>query len=475
MEKLLFLPLLLIFESLSGQIDVTNDGLLFVNDDQLIHINGNFSNYSSEFTNRGIFGLTGNLINEARVYNPGAGIFRLYGGQEQTLFLYQSFSSYDLEIDNPDRVTLMGSSSLQLFNHLDFIEGRFFTNFSSLISFEPLATYSNASDFSHINGPMRRIGMTDFTFPVGKGGFLRAPSITEQTSIGRYQVEYFNTGHPNQTVDHTLSRVNDQEYWEMRQIEGDASATVTIPYDVTSGEFPILEDLELAFLDTISWTRLESTDDGASPMLGLSSADLINDFGFFTTAEKRSLRDQIQIAVEQNEECRTAITWLVPPQFVATKYEVERSFDSLSFLKIGEVEGDSLPSNDFVLKWYYDLSLYQEKELYFRVKVFFSDGTSVYTNIAGLENQCIFEDCTLFPNPVASGENIFIRMESEIEQNMAYTVWSTLGREIISGDLGLRIGSHQYTIPIKESRLPSATYYLSIGPRKSLKFVVINQ
>ena len=473
--QILFFLCFSILGTLSAQIDVVNDGLFFVKDSQLVHINGNFSNFSSDFKNRGTFGLTGNLVNEARVFNQGAGIFRFYGPKEQSLFLYQAFSTYDLDVNNPDGITMMGSSSLQLFNHLSFSDGIIRTNYSSMLSFEPFAYYSNASDFAHIDGPMRRLGSTDFVFPVGKGGILRAPSVTDLAGLTKFQVEYFNQGHPITETDNTLNAVNEEEYWEIRQVEGFSTGRVTIPYEEGTGPFPNIDEVKIAFLDTAQWVKIESRPDGASPSMGIISENLLNQFKYFTTAQNRLARDQITLAVEQNEECEISVNWVLPPEFVADTYEIQRSFDSLSFMKIGEVEGSSVPSGDYTVQWFVDPLLYKEEKIYYRLKIYYSDGNHTYSNIPVLENKCIFEDCVIFPNPVSTFENLKLRMESDEVKELEVSIWTSLGRLMSTTSLTIREGRNDYELPTKVLRLPASTYYVTVGPRKSLKFIVVNE
>ncbi len=461
--------------ALFAQIDVVNDGMLFVKDSQLVHIDGNFSNFSSEFKNRGDFGLTGNLVNEARVFNQGTGIFRFYGPKEQSLFLYQAFSTYDLEVNNPSGITMMGSSSLQLFNHLNFLDGIIRTNDFSLFSFEPFAYHSNSGDHAHIDGPMRRLGSTDFTFPVGKGGLLRAPSVSDLAGLTKFQVEYFNQGHPITETDNSLNRINEEEYWEIRQVEGFSTGRIAIPYDGSTGGFPDPEEVKIAFLDTSEWTKIESMSDGATPSRGIISENLLNQFKYFTTAENKLARDQITLAVEQNEDCEISVNWVLPPEFTAVSYEVQRSFDSLSFMKIGEVAGSDVPSLDYTFQWFIDPLLYEEEKIYYRLKIYYSDGNFTYSNIPFLENKCIFEDCVLFPNPVSTFDNIKLRMESETDQELEVSIWTTLGRLMSTTSLSVKEGKNDYELPTKVLALPASTYYLTVGPRKSLKFIVINE
>ena len=71
LQLLTSLIFVLLFSDLNAQINVVNEGILTIKVGQLVHINGNFSNYAALLLNDGDFRLTGNFLNEVGVVNPG--------------------------------------------------------------------------------------------------------------------------------------------------------------------------------------------------------------------------------------------------------------------------------------------------------------------------------------------------------------------------------------------------------------------
>lgn len=64
-------------------------------------------------------------------------------------------------------------------NVLDLTSGLINTSSpGGLLTMRAGSSWSNATDASFVNGPMEKIGLTDFTFPVGKGADLRPCGIT---------------------------------------------------------------------------------------------------------------------------------------------------------------------------------------------------------------------------------------------------------------------------------------------------------
>ncbi|MFT5801794.1 MAG: hypothetical protein ACI956_001604, partial [Nonlabens sp.] len=91
-----------------------------------------------------------------------------------------------------------------------------------------------------------------------------------------------------------------------------------------------------------------------------------------------------------------------------------------------------------------------------------------------LEDNCIFQDWLLYPNPVSSGENLNFQVTSTMETQVQLEIWDELGRLMNTQTLDLEIGTHTYEIRTKEMRLASAMYFLKISRTKSLKFIVTN-
>ena len=463
--------LFLCFNNIFGQITMTNEGQLVIKDDQLIYINGHFINKSSFFSNRGDFSLTGNFWNEASVSNPGYGILRFIGNQEQTFFLYDSMSVFDMEVNNSSGLTLFGDYDLALFSEMNFNDGIVYTHSNSLLAFQTESYYFNASDFSHINGPTTKTGIDNFIFPVGKGGLLRPAGVENLTESTTFLSEYFNFQYSDLTSDNTLLRISDEEYWNLDRIGVNAQANVLLSYEDGIGGFDDINDVRMAFYNN-PWTKVASIYDGSSPAFFVSQ-NLVSNFGQFTFADNALNQPAVTFEVYQNVDCGNELSWVIPPLTSVETFEIEVSKDSLTFVKIGAVQGDTSATTSFEVYRYIDYELYVEDILYYRVKIKQPGGASYHTETIALANKCIFLDCAVFPNPVQSSENLKLRMASEFEQELSLKIYDIPGRLLAEQLVQIQPGRNEYDIYTKFLNLPSGMYFLQLTPRKSLKFIVI--
>ena len=461
---------------LNAQVTVVNDGILTVKDSQLVYINGTLSNYSSQFLNQGDISLTGNLLNEVRVKNPGLGIFRFIGFEPQIVTLFDTLAMFNVEIDNPQGLSFDGVTNLRVFGNMDFWNGVVETDSDQMISFQQGATTSNGSTFSHINGPALKTGFNNFIFPVGKEGDYRPASILDMDNSSVYLMEYTHYPYFEYTREFDILKVNDEGFWDFKRISGSSNPKLGLTYDETTNIFDDSGALEIVHWDNL-WKILPSNLDGASPVVGLTTQERIPSFGFFTTAEKRvAIPDISTMAISQNEFCEITIDWTMPPGTLVERYEIEYSYDSLDFIYTGEVVGSLDMLDDYKTFQYIDQNLHEESKIYYRIKLIAPGPWPpfAYSPVISLDNECIYEDCKIFPNPLSSKENLKFQIKSEVAAEMPLQVWDAVGRLMFEQTLQLEEGPHIYEIDTKEYNLVSGTYFLSLNPRKSLKFIVIS-
>lgn len=469
---ILIMPLLFLHNNnIFGQITLTNEGQMTILNDQIVHVEGHIVNKSSLFSNAGDLRLTGNFWNEATVNNTGSGILRFVGGQTQTFFLIDSMEVFNLEIDNPSGLSLSGDFSLAIYNEMYFLDGIVNTNQTSLTAFQANANALFQNDFSHVNGPVSKTGTSDFIFPIGKGGIYRPSGVENITDSTTFVSEYFNFSHFDLTSDETIFGVSDQEYWNLDRTYGQGNANVLFEYDEDISGFNGVTDVRLGYFNN-PWTRVESVYSGASPIV-FTSTNLVSQFGQFTFVENKLDQNAVALEVFQRDDCAVEVNWIVPPDSRIVNFEIEISFDSLNFTKIGEVPGDTILTTGFNAMQYVDYDLYEEERLTYRIKIIQPGGASYYTETITIDNQCIFRDCTLYPNPISSTKNIFLRMYSEFDQNLVMKVYDVPGRILSEQLIEIKAGNGAYEIFTADLDLPSGMYFLQISPRKSLKFVVI--
>lgn len=460
-----------------AQIKVVNEGILTIKDDQLVHINGSFSNYSALLLNDGDFRLTGNFLSEVNVSNEGTGIYRFIGFDQQNLTLYDTLRMFNVEVDNPSGINFDGTNHLQVFGNFNFLNGIVYTLPESLPSFQNNASTSAAYDFSHIDGPAQKTGTDDFVFPIGDLGNYRPAAISDLETSGIFQMEYFHEMYNTDLKEVALLQVNEEGYWDVKNIASTQFPKLTLNYDENSNLFTELDYVEIVYFRD-EWEIVPSISDGASPSMGITTEERLAQFGFYTTAERRKFNpNHLVTSVSQDEDCVIRIDWVMAGGTIVQNYEIEVSQDSITYEKIGEVLGSlsALPTTTSYT--FIDENLYEAATLYYRIKMIppgIATELSTYSPTVVLENNCIFQDCLLYPNPVSSGENINFQVTSAVETEMPIEVWDELGRLVFSQTLNLEIGPHIYEIRTSDMNLASAMYFLKVSSTKSLKFIVIN-
>jgi hypothetical protein len=469
---------LALLTDLNAQVKVVNEGILTIKDDQLFHLNGSFSNYSALLLNNGDFRLTGNFISEVNVSNEGTGIYRFIGFDQQNLTLYDTLRMFNVEIDNPSGINFDGTNHLQVFGNFNFLDGIVYTSIASLTSFQNKASTSGAYGFSHIDGPAFKTGIKDFVFPIGDLGNYRPAAISELEASGIFQMEYIHETYFDDLKEVALLKVNEEGYWDVKNIESEQFPKLTLNYDENSNLFTELEYVEIVhFRD--EWEIVPSISDGSTLPMGITTEERLAQFGFYTTAERRKFNpNHVVTTITQDEEdCSIRVEWVMATGSVVQNYEVEMSYDSIEFTKVGEVLGSLSALQAYTNYLFIDENLYEATTIYYRIKMIppgLATDLVTYSSTVSLEDNCIFQDWLLYPNPVSSGENLNFQVTSTMETQVQLEIWDELGRLMNTQTLDLEIGTHTYEIRTKEMRLASAMYFLKISRTKSLKFIVTN-
>lgn len=91
------------------------------------------------------------------------------------------------------------SRAIKVDNTLTFASvapgGRIFTTAANLLTIDQTATVTGASNGSHVNGPVNKLGSPAFTFPVGKNGYYRSIAMGVASGPGgTFWTETFSNG-----------------------------------------------------------------------------------------------------------------------------------------------------------------------------------------------------------------------------------------------------------------------------------------
>jgi hypothetical protein len=174
--------------------------------------------------------IRGNLIvNGTFSYDANDGRNLVFsGGNAQAINGAGALSIYNITFNkSAGGVTL--NRAIIVDNLSTFTNGIVTSTLTNLYTLNTSATVSGANDLSFVNGPVRRIGSTGITFPVGKGANYRMCEIGNGAggSPTYLYTENFNTGAGWTLNDVTGAEGADANYFVIGDGEGGCLSTIT--------------------------------------------------------------------------------------------------------------------------------------------------------------------------------------------------------------------------------------------------------
>ncbi|MEI9808125.1 MAG: hypothetical protein WDO16_09740 [Bacteroidota bacterium] len=146
------------------------------------------------------------------------------------------------EINGTGPVTLL--SPLVLPYYLYLINGKIITTSLNLLTMKDDETYLGGSNTSFIEGPMKKMGDDDFTFPIGAGSIFAPVRILTVPGTGESPADEFiaeyKRGNPQSTspygpmVGTGLDHVSSVEYWTLNQVQGSSAKNILLDVHPTS-------------------------------------------------------------------------------------------------------------------------------------------------------------------------------------------------------------------------------------------------
>ena len=245
--------------------------------------------------------------NKLLAHDPSNSIsmMRFKGNVQQIVSGTGATHVYDLQIDNNTLVDAVELDADILVNNnaefLDGIVGADDATFGTL-TFNPLATTSMTSDDSYVDGPVKKIGNTAFTFPIGddngslyqyRPASISAPSAITDEFVGQYFFVNSNGQYPHASKDETLTVINDQEYWSIERVAGNSPVSVTLSWDADTTPQSLVatpSDLTIAHWNGSRWVDQKTT---ASNIVVDAAAKTVTavtptEYGIFTLASSNN-------------------------------------------------------------------------------------------------------------------------------------------------------------------------------------------
>ncbi len=288
-----------------------------------------------------------------------------------------------------------------------FISGILNSNAVNFINFGDNATAVSANNASYVDGPVRKTGNDDFTFPVGDNGFYRPVSISAPTTTTHaFTAQYFNQDHllgSPAVWDPSFVRVSGCEYWTLDRNVGTSNVSVTLSWNEPACEPGYITNP--ATLRVTRWTGTNWVDQGNGGTTGTAingtivTSTAVTAFSPFTLAstnvENPLPVELVYFHASLTSENLVQLVWLTASELNNEAFEVERSKDGFDFTSIAHIAGKGTTAEQ------HEYSLIDTKPLsglsYYRLKQIDFDGTVTYTRLVSVKRGD--EVFSVHPNP----------------------------------------------------------------------------
>ncbi len=438
--------------------------------------------------NNNLIKVGGDILLQGTISKTGAGlpVMELNGSTNQHISGTGAITgNIAMRINNATGVTL--DSPLRLPYNLNLVSGKVITSNTNPLSLIDNAICSGASVSSFIEGPLKKEGDEDFTYPVGKGQIYAPVKLVASSGSGttdQFTVEYIrdnpqsgfgNNYPPAENINH-ISYV---EYWDISSNTGN-SVSKSLTLTVTCESFcKTSADLFIAAYDPsgVQWlNKGQGSISFSSPLTcpvnltGTITAGPINSFSHFTLGSSLPFQDN-PLPVELisfnavNDNGANLLTWETGEESDQVQFEIERAGADHRFQTISKINGDKLTRHYS----YTDKSI-SGPLYYYRLKWKKAGELGAYSKIVAVKHNSglIF---SMYPTIVSSSS--ILSIVSNKEQPVELIILDMLGQIRIKKLIQLPRGNHTITLFLET--LPKGTYQLvatiSEGKKDMIRFM----
>lgn len=386
MKRIIIQITLLLFGAyLHAQQPFSNTGNLQIHSGGSLTGFGNFTNASTGgLVNNGNFYVRGNLTNSQSSMTIGTGTLYLNGTVAQSVDGTQPFRTFNLVSDNT-------STGITLNNNLSVTGTHTYTNGIIISSstpnyliYEAGSSYSGDADTRHVNGWVKKIGSTNFAFPVGNGTVIRKASIETLSASLEFNAKYEAPTNNTSNVQSPLVLVDPNEYWVINRVDASGSAQVHLNWDDAKVSFPQYDitAIRTGYYTGGLWTNVGGSASGNVNTTGDITSNTVSAFGNFTFASTSFLLPlQFLGITAQHKTGYNLIEWRTASATNTDHFEIERSENAIHFQKIGSTASyNSLSAMTYTFK---DVNLLPET-LWYRIRSVDKDGSSKLSTVVSL-------------------------------------------------------------------------------------------
>lgn len=449
----------------SAQVLYNNGSVMHVNTGGTIQVNGAMTNaVGSTLTNNGTITVTGTVTNNEVMTVPNNGVLVFDGTGAQTLNGSSPYLAKDVVVDNAAGVTL--NTPLVVSGNMTFTTGDIVAaSTATPVIFASGATYSGASNSSHVNGYVVKEGTGAFSYPVGNGTNLQKVDLNLSANGTGMRVKY-NTGSAGGNTYTTtgsdatpLAVYNTGEYWDMTPLTT-ATGAVTIYWDnVNNITITNTSSLRVAHKSGANWLNEGGLNITGNTTAGSVTSNAVSIWSPFTlgatsvTALPVHLVDFTARATTKGNQ----LDWKTVSEDANIRYEIERSADAKTYSHLGTVSGKEGLSNQYQ---HLDEQPYSPIT-YYRLRITEPGSEATYSKVVWVRNE---GKGSLTISPVPAHDYIMLT-NSNVSLN-GKTAWISdlQGRSVMSFTLADQVR-------LSTGHLAAGMYIVHLPDGQNLKII----
>jgi hypothetical protein len=330
---------------------------------------------------------------------------------------------------------------------------------------------------SYVNGPMQKIGNTNFLFPLGKVNSgnhfcgISSPALATDT----YTAEYIRSSATllGSISAAGLSHVSNCDYWKITTTAASPNSNVTLSWNGNSncnlpaGYVDDLASLVVAYFGS-SWNSYGgSTDPVSNTGSGSITWNGVTTFSPFSLGSTSDGTNPLPVKLVNVRAYRSGerniIEWSNLTETGLINYTVERSGNGIDFIAMG-LQLPKSNSNDRK-----DYSLSDDVPLngdnFYRIRVLEQIGRITYSKIVKVETgTSINHGFTIYPNPVTD-KQVSVNINGWEIGQYTLRVFNSLGQQVFSKLINHPGGSMTDVIQLPSS-VRKGFYSMQIGNEK---------
>lgn len=437
----------------------------------LINSNGQLDFSDGTSTLDGRFRLHGNWTNNntGNGFTEGQSTVEFVGNGTQTVNKATTGENFhNIVVDKPSGFLQNNVKDMIIENDALFTRGIVRTTAATYMVFRADATATNASDRSHVDGPVVKEThtgtQTTFTYPTGDNNIYGPIGIATRFHRGQpFVAHYHNTGYGTYTRNSLeLDHVSRLEYWDLDEHNGSLGENLRLtlhwgPHSdvITPNSLRVAHFFTQAPSTTNQWER-----EGNHPVItgnatrGSVRSDYVTSFSPFTlgdiTLQASLPLDLLRFEVTKVEQT-TDIVWEVANEHAGDTYCLQRSNDAQNFEKIACFEASQ---NENLAQYRY----IDENPLfgynYYRIHQIDYAGTSDYSPTKVVKFDGVSK-VKIYPNPA---KNTLQLVLPRVGADYTIRVVDALGRNLINTT---RKGDERHQ-QLDISKLAAGTYILQV-------------